>query len=463
MQDYESEKVETIRIDLKKSTVTPILTPSEPKITLPPALGEQPPAVEGDRAGDELFTELFESCYDGVLITTPDGEILRSNERAQALFLLAGETLSRVNAVALFSGADEGMLEWIVDKLQGKSRVFIECYCNRQDEAVFPADVTVSRIHFGGDNQLCFFVRNVTVRKQTEEALKQAQEELLGAAHKSGMAEIATGVLHDVGNVLNSINVSCELMAGAARSSTLEALTRVNGLLAEHTSDLTEFLSDPDQARKILEVYREAENTLAEEKTQIAAETQHLQRQVDLLREVVTTQQDYARVGLFSQETSVQDVINDALALQKTRLDSYNVTVERDCDPTLVVTTQKTKLVYVLINLIQNAVDALKEDNSSNPDARTLRIETESADDMVVVRVIDNGVGIPDENLTDIFTHGFTTKPDGHGFGLHTCANFMNEIGGSITVSSDGLGEGSRFELRIPVVTAEPRGDEADE
>lgn len=449
MQDLDSEKRRTVHLDLKQMrerSPVPRPVPAEPE-SVPPT-----PAPAAPLSADTApFSELFESVYDGILITGFGGNILRANERAHELFAFGADELNAYNILSLFSGADPRFLGWVAEKLKNKRRVFIECYCNRKDGATFPADVTANIIHVDGGDQLCFFVRNVTTRKQTEEALKRAQEELLGAAHKAGMAEIATGVLHDVGNVLNSINVSCELLAGVARASTLDALSKVNRLLQEHADVLADFLTNDPQGAKALQVYRYIEEALGEERGTLQEETEHLERKVGLLREVVTTQQDYARQGLFTQEVKLLDVIGDALALQQTRLENHGVTVEKRCDAALTISTQKTKLVYVLINLIQNAVDALEARGKGEGDQRLLRIEASGEHGTVHVRVVDNGCGITRENLTRVFTHGFTTKPDGHGFGLHTSANFVKEIGGEITAISDGLGKGSCFLLTLPV------------
>jgi signal transduction histidine kinase len=83
------------------------------------------------------------------------------------------------------------------------------------------------------------------------------------------------------------------------------------------------------------------------------------------------------------------------------------------------------------------------------------------AEDRLTLCVEDNGVGIAKDNLRRIFTHGFTTRRDGHGFGLHSCANAAAEMGGRLSAESAGLGEGARFVLEIPVLRSAPRPKEA--
>jgi signal transduction histidine kinase len=79
----------------------------------------------------------------------------------------------------------------------------------------------------------------------------------------------------------------------------------------------------------------------------------------------------------------------------------------------------------------------------------TLRITHENS--RMKIAVIDNGIGIPKENMDRIFGHGFTTRKDGHGFGLHSGALTAQELGGTLTVFSEGSGRGSKFTLELPI------------
>ena len=453
MDASEAIKRSTVRIDLQKRPSHSGWRPD------PEPESRTTVAVPEDLPGYEHFLELFESVYDGILIATYDGAILHTNQRARDLFLFAEDEFTTLTVVELFSGSDADTLGMLSRTLEDQRRIFIECYCNRGDGTSFPAEVTVNSAHFLNQKQLFFFVRDITVRKETEAALKRAEEDILLAAHKAGMAEIATGVLHDVGNVLNSISVSCDMIAGVARQDTVEGMAQANAVLREHEAELGTFLTTEGRAHKLLELYAYVETALLEDKTQILDEATRLQGKVRLIREIITTQQDNAKLGLFFQEIAVSDAVRDALALQKTHLENHDIELQLTCDSSLTLTTQKTKLVYILVNLINNAVDALKGVDAAQC-RRVLRVEAGSSADGrgLVLTVSDNGVGIAPENLTSIFEHGFTTKAKGHGFGLHTCANFMNEIGGRITAHSDGLGTGSTFRLELALERPETEG-----
>jgi signal transduction histidine kinase len=112
------------------------------------------------------------------------------------------------------------------------------------------------------------------------------------------------------------------------------------------------------------------------------------------------------------------------------------------------VAVEKSKVLQILINLVRNAQHAC---DASNRDERRVTLRLLAAADRIQVSVSDNGVGIAKENLTRIFNHGFTTKKDGHGFGLHSGALAAQEMGGSLNVASAGVGQGATFTLEFPI------------
>jgi len=117
------------------------------------------------------------------------------------------------------------------------------------------------------------------------------------------------------------------------------------------------------------------------------------------------------------------------------------------------ITVEKHKVLQILVNLIRNAKHACDESGRKDKQV-TVRIAKGGG--RITVSVTDNGVGIPPENMTRIFNHGFTTRKDGHGFGLHSGALAAKEMGGSLSVTSDGLGHGATFTLELPVASTAP-------
>ena len=317
-----------------------------------------------------------------------------------------------------------------------------------QNKATFPTEITVSLLHLSEIQVLCFFIRNISLRIETENALAKAQQELVEIAHNAGMAELATGVLHDVGNLLNSINVSCDLMLESLNSSLVDSLDKVNNQVSKQ-DDISKYLTEDPKGKQIPQLYQKIGSELKNEKNLLISEAKNLQDKIKIVKDVITTQQMYAKVGVHEEEISIWDLIQDSLAIFKSTIDSNTLKLDETIKALPKIKIQKSKLVHILLNLIKNAWDALIGVND-RPKRIYIFGEVES-DEFLSLYIQDNGCGIKEENMRKIFTHGFTTKDSGHGFGLHNCANLMTEINGKIYVQSEGENKGATFKLIIPI------------
>jgi DNA-binding LacI/PurR family transcriptional regulator/signal transduction histidine kinase len=276
--------------------------------------------------------------------------------------------------------------------------------------------------------------------------LEEAQQQLLEAAHQAGMAEVAVGVMHNIGNLLNSVTVSAEGIARVAKDSKTPALVKANELFRAHQDDLPAFFAGDPKARLLPEYYAKVTDSLDGDRARIQEEAEALLEKTSLIRETIRTLQEYARGGrdvLLREEVDVVSVIEAVLKIQATNLDRHRVKVRRELQPLPQIEASRTKLVHILLNLIKNAVEAMR---SAPEEDRSLSVKAwPGPDGGVSIEVSDTGEGIPPECLGRIFSHGFTTKKDGNGFGLHTCANYMAQMGGRISVASEGRGRGAVF------------------
>ena len=292
---------------------------------------------------------------------------------------------------------------------------------------------------------------DITERKQAEEDLKKAQGELLQASRLAGMAEVATNILHNVGNVLNSVNVSASLLSDQLKRSKAANLSRASDLINLHSADLNQFLTVNPKGRQLPTYLAQLAEHLIQEQSVMAEELESLRKNVEHIKDIITVQQGYAKVLGVSEAVPTAEVLEDALRMSAESLQRHGVEVERDYDPALlpIITIEKHKILQILVNLISNAKYACVE--SKRPDKRlTLRVSCSDA--WLRIAVMDNGVGIAPENLTRIFNHGFTTRKDGHGFGLHSSALAANDMGGSLRAQSEGLGKGTTFLLELPLL-----------
>ncbi|WP_221029248.1 ATP-binding protein [Actomonas aquatica] len=286
------------------------------------------------------------------------------------------------------------------------------------------------------------------VTERTQE-LVAAQQQLINASRQAGMAEIATGVLHNVGNVLNSVNVSSSLVNDRVRESKLRSLVRLADLLKEHQNDFEHFVSNDPRGKHLPEFIIQIAANLANEREFVLNEHEQLTRNIEHIRDIVATQQNYAKVSGFLQQVQLSEIIKDSLQIHTAAFERHQIELIRDFHTDPIVVVDKHKVLQILVNLFQNARYALTEIEAGD---RKIIARVEQPDpDTVRISVIDNGVGIPPENLTRIFSHGFTTRAKGHGFGLHSGANFANEMGGSLTATSDGPGHGATFTLELPI------------
>ena len=289
------------------------------------------------------------------------------------------------------------------------------------------------------------------VEERTRE-LMEAERELVDAARMAGMAEIATNVLHNVGNVLNSVNISAELVTRKLKNSKTLGLGKAVKMMNEHTEDLGQFMTHDEKGKLLPRYFNELVDSIAAEQALLIDELAQLTKSVDHIKEIVTTQQSYAGAARLIEPLNVSDLFEDALRMNSGALSRHHVTVTKDYQDAPTIMGDKHRLLLVLINLISNAKFAMS--HVSEPREMTLGIRIVDRTTLCL-SVKDRGEGIAPENLARIFNHGFTTRKDGHGFGLHSCALAAVEMNGRLHVHSDGPGQGALFTLEIPLELAQ--------
>jgi two-component system NtrC family sensor kinase len=263
------------------------------------------------------------------------------------------------------------------------------------------------------------------------------------------MAEVATGVLHNVGNVLNSVNVSSTLVCDGVRQSKLPTLVRTAAVLREHAHDLTSFFSRDPRGRILPELLTQLAEHLSHEQTHALKELESLTKNIAHIKDIVAMQQSYAKVSGVAESLPLAGLVEDALQFNIAAFTRHGVSVVRQYEQVPPVTVDRHKVLQILINLMHNAKYAM--DEAQQEDKLLVLGIARNGEDRVRITVGDNGMGISSENLTRIFSHGFTTKRNGHGFGLHIGALAAREMGGSLTAHSDGPGRGATFTLELPL------------
>jgi len=289
----------------------------------------------------------------------------------------------------------------------------------------------------------------IVERKRVQAEADEAHEQLVVAAREAGMAEVAIGVLHNVGNVLNSVNVSSSLLVDRLRQLKSERLGKVVALLREHESDLGTFMSSDPKGKQVVSYLDTLANHLAGEQAGALEELDSLSKNVEHIKDIVAVQQNYAtHVGL-TEPLQVISLVEDAIRMNATSLERHQVRTVRQYDAhPPIIHADKHKIIQILVNLIRNAKQACEESGRKD---KQLVIRVYNGEGSIKISTSDNGVGIAPENLSRIFSHGFTTRKDGHGFGLHNAALSAKEMGGQLRVTSPGPGQGAVFILELPL------------
>lgn len=295
--------------------------------------------------------------------------------------------------------------------------------------------------------------RDVTTSRRLQEQLETTHKELVDASRKAGMADVATGVLHNVGNVLNTVNIAADQIAEGLRKSRVEGVTKLAELLEEQTHDLAGFFAS-SRGRQVPVYVAQLAEHLNGERERLLSELAELRRSIDHIKDVVAMQQSFAGSPGMTEPLEPVALVEDSLRLNVAALIRHDVRVVRDFAPAPKVLGDRSRVLQILVNLVRNAKHAL-DDGAPAEKRMTLRVEP-AGPDRVRLIVADNGMGVAPEHLGRIFEHGFTTRKNGHGFGLHSAAIAAAEMDGKLSVRSEGVGKGAEFILELPVAPESP-------
>jgi PAS domain S-box-containing protein len=400
-------------------------------------------------ASEERFRAVVENLTEGLLLHDASGRILYANPSMAELVGCTSAELDAISAGQLLNPPQGAALAF--------ERQQYETELKRRDGSAVSVAIKTSPLTKANGDTIATVavVTDLSARKAAAAEIAQSQARLIEVSRLAGMAEVATGVLHNVGNVLNSVNVSATVVGDRLRQSRISGLQRAVRLLEQHAGNLGKFFTEDPKGKLLPDYLGKLYWQLDNERNELVGELAGLTKNLGHIKEIVAMQQTYAKVDGLTEAVSPAVLLEDALRLNEESLVRNSVTVDRDYDATApTVTVDKHKVLEILVNLITNARHAVCD--AARPD-RKIRVRVaQTCNRRVSVEVQDNGVGIPQENLVRIFQHGFTTKKNGHGFGLHSGALAARQMGGSLTVNSEGPGQGATFKLELPIGETKP-------
>ncbi|WP_245592019.1 ATP-binding protein [Cystobacter fuscus] len=410
------------------------------------------------RESESKLNSVIESTDDLVLSLDREGRLLTVNSGARRVYLQRAGISLEPGQLLFHHDKPEERKAWearLAQVLQGQRLRLEQTYVEGGPRLVL--DISMHPIT-GEDGRVVgvtLFSRDVTARREAETRLGEMHRTLVDVSRQAGMAEVATGVLHNVGNTLNSVNISTNLVTDRLRQSRVSGLARAAQLLREHTTDMASFLTADPQGQNLPAYLVAVSDQLQQERDALLQEMRSLGESVDHIKSIVSMQQKHARAAGAVEQVVVPRLIDEALRLHAVSFERLGIRIERDYAQVPPVYVDRHKLLQILINLLSNAKQALVD--STKQDKRLeIHVRRAPEEGPLLLEVVDNGVGIAPENLARMFTQGFTTKKTGHGFGLHISALAAAEMEGRLTCSSPGPEQGATFTLELPIGAGEP-------
>lgn len=382
------------------------------------------------------------ASIDGVMVLNRNWQIEEFNAAAEQMLGVTAKGASGRSLRELFQlPADEHSLLGNRTEVVGV----------RANGSTLPVELAVVAVELDGPSIFVAFVRDLTHQKEAEAIREDLHKRLMAASRQAGMAEVATGVLHNVGNVLNSVNVSATLVSQKLKQSEVASLKRAAELITAHKDDLGSYITSDKRGQQLPSFLVALSKTLADEQTMLLSEASSLAQGLEHIKSIIQSQQAHAKDGILLQEVTPAALVDAAVKMHVGSFANHDIRFTRQIEVGETVRLDQHKVLQILVNLISNAKQAVKINNAP---AKMIHLTVDRVGERIRFRVNDNGIGIEPHLISKIFAHGFTTREDGHGFGLHSAATLAQEMGGSLVAESDGKGKGATFTLELPAERA---------
>ncbi|MGV7228128.1 MAG: sensor histidine kinase [Nitrospirales bacterium] len=288
-------------------------------------------------------------------------------------------------------------------------------------------------------------------RKQFLAEQERLRSQLGEAAYKMEMADVTSTVLHNVGNVLTSVTVAANIVESVVDQSSVILVNRMAELIKAHDQDLGTYLTEDPKGKRIPPSLEKLGTHLIEEQRTILKEMKGLVRNIRHMKQIIASHQAMAKSAGQAEQILLSKVLSHAMELSFQPGDEKWITIRPNYQQVPTVLVDQHQLLQILVNLLRNAKQSMLQQVQDSHDLN-LTVKYQDDDEASVVMTIqDSGIGIAHEDLSKMFTRGFTTKTDGNGIGLHSSILAIQNMGGSMHVQSEGVGRGATFTLTFPV------------
>ncbi|TNF69054.1 MAG: GHKL domain-containing protein [Gammaproteobacteria bacterium] len=287
----------------------------------------------------------------------------------------------------------------------------------------------------------------IVLRDITQE--KNYQRKLALAERQAGMKDMASSVLHNIGNVLNSIITSITMINKQLKQNKSPQLIQLTQFLEDNKGKLGPFFSEDIKGKHVLEYLYALSQNLAREHSEIEKYIHQLTKHVTHVTHIVKAQNAMSKLGGVAEEIKLEDIICDALAINQVMIKASNIHVTQETGEVKTPISDQVKIMQILVNLIKNSIEALNECNESSNKQLIVNLKHKNKHTFQIY-VKDNGIGLDKTKVKNLFKANFTTKRQGHGLGLHASAIAAKELGGALYANSDGVGKGMTMILELP-------------
>ena len=409
-----------------------------------------------DLTPKNVADKILATMNEAMIMTNIDGKIIWTNKRFYELFELDADDIDDKN-IDLMSQVDlEAMNKEAMEiigeqyKKEELKNIVIPIRTFKNNSLYVGFSSAFLKDNLGEVIGVVILINDINELILAQQELKDQQMQMLTMAHQAGMSEVTTSVMHNIGNILNSVNISSEFINMLLSNSKLPGLLKANNMLLDHRDDLANFITDDPKGKLLPDYYFKLGLELSNEQEKLKSEGKNLFNKIKLIKDAIDIQQDYSLVRNLNEPILLNALIDEVITILEESFKKNNITVQKEFedDKKVTVIAPASKLFNILLNVMKNASESVKT-NTKITRLITIKIQ-EDTPGAVQIIITDNGIGIPSEVMPNIFKFGFTTKQTGHGYGLHFCANVLKEMNGSITASSNGQNQGAEFRISIP-------------
>jgi len=393
------------------------------------------------------LSELFQNVYDSAFITELNGKIVDANVRATQSFYYSQDQFKQGMITDIVQGMTEEVLATIGENLQNDRFTLIQAECVRQDGTVIPSEISTCKINLSGKAYLCFFIRDISARKEAEDALQAAHDSLAEEVRKR------TRINEEL-----SLEIAERTRIAAELNLAIEQLQKHDRAKSQFVSNVSHELKTPLSSINYMagNMFKGIAGPMSEQGkgylNMIREDCQRLQRTVDDILDMSRIESNTLRLNLV--KVNFSRFLTRTVEALRMQIEEQGLSLEVRAEGTGFAACDPQKMERVIFNVVKNAIKY----NTTNGFIKVQLCSDGKEGGQHVVEVIDSGIGIEAKYLPRITERFFRVGEyvSGAGLGLAICQDLLVRHGGMIDVTSPpvGYGKGTQVSLFLPVVPA---------